>query len=164
MCLWVFAPPRNGTANATGVPHSPAGRVAIAHHSVRRGEASSTAEPGVGDATNQAARPQTLHLVLDMIADRVVERSGNHPQLEPWLTLKQAAEYAACSPDSLRRAVVSGALKAGRLHTDYRFRRSDIDAWLRAPPNRSPAAGRESGDPGLSQDTQRILRSIRGGS
>lgn len=51
-----------------------------------------------------------------------------------YLTLKEAAVYAACSVDTLRRRIRSGELVAYRSGRLIRVRRSDLDAML-APTN-----------------------------
>lgn len=59
------------------------------------------------------------------------------------LTPQQAAELAACSVDTIRRAYRSGELPAYRLGTGVRIVREELDAWLRREPlevDRRPAA------------------------
>lgn len=47
-----------------------------------------------------------------------------------YLTLKEAAEYAACSVDTLRRRIRAGELVAHRSGRLIRVKRSDLDAML----------------------------------
>lgn len=50
--------------------------------------------------------------------------------IEKWVSLEEVAEHLSVSQDSIREWIKKGKLpfyKAGRL---YRFRLSEVDAWL----------------------------------
>ena len=50
---------------------------------------------------------------------------------DPWLAIRAAAVYAGVCPETLRRAVRAGRLKATKIsHRYLRIRRSAIDTWL----------------------------------
>lgn len=109
--------------------------------------------------------PPEVHPVVDYLEGllgRAVERVRRDDRVEAWLTVKQAAEYAACSPDTIRRAAVRGALISGRIgKSDFRFRRSDVDAWLLAANDVRPKITSTAGTP--SPEAQRMLAAINGG-
>jgi excisionase family DNA binding protein len=46
------------------------------------------------------------------------------------MTLRQVAEYLACSRTLIYRMAVNGKIPAFRLGADWRFRRSDIEQWI----------------------------------
>ena len=46
------------------------------------------------------------------------------------MSLREAAQYAGVSQDSLRRAIEAGDLKHGRLGRSVRVRRSEVDRLL----------------------------------
>ena len=52
----------------------------------------------------------------------------------PWITAKEAANYAKCGTRSIYLAVSSGQLRAARLggRRELRFLREWLDEWLRA--------------------------------
>jgi excisionase family DNA binding protein len=45
---------------------------------------------------------------------------------ENFLTLREAAERLKCNPETLRRAILRGDLKAGRLGEEYRIVEEDL--------------------------------------
>jgi excisionase family DNA binding protein len=53
-----------------------------------------------------------------------------------YLTIAEAAERVRCCERRIRRAIESGALRAGRIRGErgsrggYRIRPADLDAWL----------------------------------
>lgn len=53
-----------------------------------------------------------------------------------YLTIAEAAERVRCCERTIRRAIESGALRAGRIRGErssrggYRIRPADLDAWL----------------------------------
>jgi excisionase family DNA binding protein len=47
-----------------------------------------------------------------------------------YLTTADAARYAACCPESIRRAIRTRALKAVKVGRDWRTRREWVDGWL----------------------------------
>jgi excisionase family DNA binding protein len=51
-----------------------------------------------------------------------------------WLRLSEAAEYCACSADTLTRAARDGELKGYKLRRrrSWRFSEADLDAWMRS--------------------------------
>ncbi len=65
--------------------------------------------------------------MISNLSAHVGETSGN----QPLLTLKQAAQYAICTPRYLQNQIRRGRLKAlkptGKL---VRIRRTDLDAFL----------------------------------
>jgi excisionase family DNA binding protein len=68
---------------------------------------------------------------------------------EPLLTVHEAAQRARAHPETIRRAIRSGALHAVRAGRSLRIAPGDLDAWLQrsaartrpAPPRRTPASG-----------------------
>lgn len=53
--------------------------------------------------------------------------------LEPaFLGVAEAARMAGCHPQTVRRAIRSGALDAGRCGRGWRIRPAAVEAWLRA--------------------------------
>lgn len=46
--------------------------------------------------------------------------------------VEQAAEYANCHPQTVRKALAAGELKGGqrKAHGRWSIRREDLDAWL----------------------------------
>lgn len=46
------------------------------------------------------------------------------------LTVKEAAEFLRCSPDTVKRRARAGELPASKIGRAWRFRRADLDRWL----------------------------------
>jgi excisionase family DNA binding protein len=81
----------------------------------------------------------TIDRLADLVANRLAERRAAGEL--PLLTVRQAAEIAGLHPDTLRRAIHSGALEvAGYAGSRPRLRREDLERWLRDPPPRSSGA------------------------
>ncbi len=55
-------------------------------------------------------------------------------QQSPWLTAKEAAAFAKCSPKTITREARSGKLTSYRLakRRSYRFLADDVTKWLKA--------------------------------
>lgn len=60
----------------------------------------------------------------------------DQPNPDPWLTLQEGAAEAKASPQTLRRAMLQGDLRAVRLNGTgpFRLRRSWLTAWLESDP------------------------------
>jgi excisionase family DNA binding protein len=52
--------------------------------------------------------------------------------MEDVLTLKEAAAFLRCSPDTVKRQARAGLLPASKIGRQWRFRRRDLDEWLAA--------------------------------
>jgi excisionase family DNA binding protein len=61
-------------------------------------------------------------------------------QEDKWMTVHDAAEYAACCTETIKRAARRGDLRAARAGYHYRFRVRDIDAWMGAVENHAQEA------------------------
>jgi excisionase family DNA binding protein len=48
------------------------------------------------------------------------------------MTVEQAAEFLQTSRDTILRKARAGTLPAAKLGREWRFRRTDLDAWLAA--------------------------------
>jgi excisionase family DNA binding protein len=46
------------------------------------------------------------------------------------LTLREAADFLRCSPDTVKRHARAGELPASKIGRVWRFRRADLDEWL----------------------------------
>jgi excisionase family DNA binding protein len=53
-------------------------------------------------------------------------------QDDRWMSLRTASAYADYSTKTLKRAIMSGKLKAVKAGKDYRVRKSSVDRWLGA--------------------------------
>jgi excisionase family DNA binding protein len=81
--------------------------------------------------------PQTMDRLADLVAARLAERQAAGD--EPFLTATEAARVVDAHPETVRRAIRSGALEvAGYVGQSPRLRRADLDAWI-ADRNRSGA-------------------------
>lgn len=75
--------------------------------------------------------PRTIDRLADLVANRLAERRAAGEL--PLLTVAQAAETAGVHPETVRRAIRSGALDvAGYAGKRPRLRREDVDSWLHA--------------------------------
>jgi excisionase family DNA binding protein len=59
--------------------------------------------------------------------------------LEPLLTSAQAAAYLSVAPETVRKLCRSGKLTYAKIGSEYRFRRSDLDALFLQSQNTTPA-------------------------
>lgn len=67
------------------------------------------------------------------LAERAVAQIGSDgPAAEPdrWMTVAEAAEYAAVKPCTVREWIAAKLIRHGRTGRDLRLRRSDVDAFL----------------------------------
>lgn len=55
------------------------------------------------------------------------------------MTVEQAAEFLQTSRDTILRKARAGTLPAAKLGREWRFRRTDLDAWLAAGGDRYDA-------------------------
>jgi len=46
------------------------------------------------------------------------------------LTLREAAAFLRCHPDTVKRRARAGELPASKIGRAWRFRRAELDAWL----------------------------------
>jgi excisionase family DNA binding protein len=75
--------------------------------------------------------------VLEDVVRRVIReeldaRRTKEPEgLGAPLTVIEAAAQIRVHPNTIRRGIASGALKADRAGSAYRIRRVDLDAWIR---------------------------------
>ena len=60
-----------------------------------------------------------------------------------WMTVRQAAERAACSEQTIRRACHRGELRAGRVGVEIRVRVEDVDAWIESDHVTGPIPARD---------------------
>jgi excisionase family DNA binding protein len=68
---------------------------------------------------------------------------------DPFLTTGEVLEYLQVNLRTVYRLIKAGKIPAVRVGRQWRFRKSDVDAWLegrhaRTPPAGAPAAGRGS--------------------
>lgn len=63
-----------------------------------------------------------------------VPTDAGQPALEPFLTLREAAEVLRLHPRTVREYVSRGELKGRVIGGRWRFRRKDIDAFFDAAP------------------------------
>ena len=85
--------------------------------------------------------PATIDRLADMVARRLAER--RLAAEAPLLTVADAAEVAGVHPETVRRAIRAGALRAaGYAGKRPRLRRDEVERWLtEAAPARAAAAG-----------------------
>jgi excisionase family DNA binding protein len=74
-----------------------------------------------------------LVATLAALVDRAVA-ARERPTDSPWLSTKEAAQYAKCSSKVLYHAVATGKLRAARVNDrkDLRHRRDWLNSWLEA--------------------------------
>lgn len=69
---------------------------------------------------------------LDAIAARaaqiVLERTGEHKDSSPWLTVSEAADYLRVSERTVHRMIESGRVSAGTVGRRRLLHRDDLDA------------------------------------
>ena len=58
--------------------------------------------------------------------------------LEPLLTSAQAAAYLSVAPETVRKLCRSGKLTYAKIGSEYRFRRSDLNALFVQSQNSTP--------------------------
>lgn len=51
--------------------------------------------------------------------------------MENWMNVEQTAEYVGLSAYTVRRLAKEGALPAAKIGRSYRFKREDIDEYVR---------------------------------
>jgi excisionase family DNA binding protein len=74
-------------------------------------------------------RPETIDRLAELVEARLAERRAAGEEV--LLTPRAAAEIAGVHPETLRRAIRSGAIEvAGYVGSRARVRRAAIDAWI----------------------------------
>lgn len=72
---------------------------------------------------------ETIHRLADLVEERLAERRAAGE--EALLTPRAAAEIARVHPETMRRAIRTGAIEvAGYVGARARLRRAAVDAWV----------------------------------
>ena len=110
-------------------------------------------------------RQDLIEAAMTLLRHLLVADTHQGPSREPWLTVEEAAAYVAVSPETIRSWIGRG-LRHGRAGRLYRFRRSDLDAFLLAHESDGDrSVPPEPGEPelassGFSPRAQAILESL----
>jgi len=51
---------------------------------------------------------------------------------DPWMTVKDVAKYLQLSMDMIYKMAQQGKLPASKIGAQWRFKREEIDEWVRA--------------------------------
>ena len=99
--------------------------------------------------------PTTMDRLADLVAARLADR---HATAEaPLLTVADAAQVAGVHPETVRRAIRAGALRAaGYAGKRPRLRRDEVERWLQ-----EAASARESTRVGIRANRRIVRRSSR---
>jgi excisionase family DNA binding protein len=54
----------------------------------------------------------------------------NYPKIREVMTIRQAAAYLGVTPDSMYKYVAEGSIPAFKIGNRWRFKKSQIDAWM----------------------------------
>ena len=77
----------------------------------------------------EALGPRTMDRLADLVAERLAQRRALGDL--PFLTAQEAGRVAGVHPETVRRAIRSGALPvAGYVGQRPRLRREDVNAWV----------------------------------
>ena len=72
-----------------------------------------------------------LDALIEKAVDRAIAKRGL-PGDDPWLTRAEAAVVLGCVPDVVSKRVKYHGLIGHKNGRDWRFRKSELDAWLSA--------------------------------
>ena len=76
--------------------------------------------------------PRTIDRLADLVAARLADRRATAEA--PLLTVADAAQVAGVHPETVRRAIRAGALRAaGYAGKRPRLRREEVERWLQEP-------------------------------
>lgn len=75
---------------------------------------------------------------LDTLAERLAPRLGQPAQTDGWLTVGEAAEYLRCPKSRVYSLVSARRIPFVKDGSRTLFRRSELDAWLRAGGGKRP--------------------------
>jgi excisionase family DNA binding protein len=75
---------------------------------------------------------------LDALAERLAPRLGQPGQADRWLTVGEAAEYLRCPKSRVYSLVSARRIPFVKDGSRTLFRRSELDAWLRAGGGKRP--------------------------
>ena len=56
--------------------------------------------------------------------------------MDSWMTLEEIAQYLKVSKDSIYRLAQKGEIPASKIGNLWRFKREEIDAWMKNRMNR----------------------------
>lgn len=70
--------------------------------------------------------------------------------IEPWVTLKEVSQHLQVSDETIHRWITSKGLPAHRAGRVWRFKLSEVDAWIRSGSAAADESGQASGDLGGS--------------
>ncbi len=75
---------------------------------------------------------------LDMLAERLAPRLSKRDQTDGWLTVGETAEYLRCPKSRVYSLVSARRIPFVKDGSRTLFRRSELDAWLRAGGGKRP--------------------------
>ena len=67
-----------------------------------------------------------------MLAGFNTKLTAENYRFEPMLTLQEAAKALALHPDTVKKMAQTGRIPAVKLGKYWRFRLSELDAWLKS--------------------------------
>jgi excisionase family DNA binding protein len=76
----------------------------------------------------------TLTLKNNKICYDTLRNSGKRGLImaDPWMTVKDVAKYLQLSMDMIYKMAQQGKLPASKIGAQWRFKREEIDEWVRA--------------------------------
>ena len=81
-----------------------------------------------------------LDELIDRFADRVADRLGaREPQIEPWLTVAEAADHLRCTTSRIYSLVSARRIPFCKDGSRVLFRRAELDEYVRAGGGKVPS-------------------------
>jgi len=69
---------------------------------------------------------------VEALRDEVLAQIGGPPEAEPWINVRQAAEHLACTESRIYQLCSQREIPFCKDGSRSLFRRSELDAWVRA--------------------------------
>jgi excisionase family DNA binding protein len=84
-----------------------------------------------------ALSPEALEAIVEAVTERVAERL-EAAEDDPWMGVEQVARYLDCPTSRVYALVSARRIPHERDHTRLMFKRTEIDAWVRAGGGKRP--------------------------